>query len=139
MLYQPLLPLSALPLPFYDLLVPAGFPSPAQDYVEKTLDLNEQLIAHPAATYFVRVQGDSMIGAGIEDGDLLIVDRALEPKHGDIVVAGFFGELTVKRLELTPEIRLVPMNDLYPVISVPEATDLDIHGVVVHAVKSFKG
>jgi DNA polymerase V len=139
MLYQPLLPLSALPLPFYDLLVPAGFPSPAQDYVEKTLDLNEQLIAHPAATYFVRVQGDSMIGAGIEDGDLLIVDRAIEPKHGDIVVAGFFGELTVKRLELTPEIRLVPMNDLYPVISVPEATDLDIHGVVVHAVKSFKG
>ena len=90
MLYQPVLPLSALPLPFYDLLVPAGFPSPAQDYVEKTLDLNEQLIAHPAATYFVRVQGDSMIGAGIEDGDLLIVDRALEPKHGDIVVAGFF-------------------------------------------------
>jgi DNA polymerase V len=139
MLYQPVLPLSALPLPFYDLLVPAGFPSPAQDYVEKTLDLNEQLIAHPAATYFVRVQGDSMIGAGIEDGDLLIVDRAIEPKHGDIVVAGFFGELTVKRLELTPEIRLVPMNDLYPVISVPEATDLDIHGVVVHAVKSFKG
>jgi DNA polymerase V len=139
MLYQPVLPLSALPLPFYDLLVPAGFPSPAQDYVEKTLDLNEQLITHPAATYFVRVQGDSMIGAGIEDGDLLIVDRALEPKHGDIVVAGFFGELTVKRLELTPEIRLVPMNDLYPVISVPESTDLDIHGVVVHAVKSFKG
>jgi DNA polymerase V len=139
MLDQPVLPLSALPLPFYDLLVPAGFPSPAQDYVEKTLDLNEQLIAHPAATYFVRVQGDSMIGAGIEDGDLLIVDRALEPKHGDIVVAGFFGELTVKRLELTPEIRLVPMNDRYPVISVPEATDLDIHGVVVHAVKSFKG
>jgi DNA polymerase V len=139
MLYQPVLPLSALPLPFYDLLVPAGFPSPAQDYVEKTLDLNEQLITHPAATYFVRVQGDSMIGAGIEDGDLLIVDRALEPKHGDIVVAGFFGELTVKRLELMPEIRLVPMNDLYPAISVPEATDLDIHGVVVHAVKSFKG
>jgi DNA polymerase V len=138
MLYQPVLHLSALPLPFYDLLVPAGFPSPAQDYVEKTLDLNEQLISHPAATYFVRVQGDSMIGAGIEDGDLLIVDRALEPKHGDIVVAGFFGELTVKRLELTPEIRLVPMNDLYPVISVPETTDLDIHGVVVHAVKSFK-
>lgn len=139
MLYQPLLPLSALPLPFYDLLVPAGFPSPAQDYVEKTLDLNEQLIAHPAATYFVRVQGDSMIGAGIEDGDLLIVDRAIEPKHGDIVIAGFHGELTCKRLETDPVLRLVPMNDRYPVISVPEATDLDIHGVVVHAVKSFKG
>jgi len=138
MLYQPVLPLSALPLPFYDLLVPAGFPSPAQDYVEKTLDLNELCIAHPAATYFVRVQGDSMIDACIQDGDLLIVDRAVQPKHGDIVIAGFHGELTCKKLETEPRLRLVPMNPDYPIIKVPDETDLDIHGVVMHILHSFK-
>jgi DNA polymerase V len=138
MLYQPVLPLSALPLPFYDLLVPAGFPSPAQDYVEKTLDLNELCITHPAATYFVRVQGDSMIDAGIQDGDLLIVDRAVQPKHGDIVIAGFHGELTCKKLETEPRLRLVPMNPEYPIIKVPDETDLDIHGVVTHVLHSFK-
>ena len=138
MLYQPILPLSALPLPFYDLLVPAGFPSPAQDYVEKTLDLNELCIAHPAATYFVRVQGDSMIDAGIQDGDLLIVDRAIEPKHGDIVIAGFHGELTCKKLQIEPRLQLVPMNPDYPVIRVPDETELDIHGVVMHVLHSFK-
>jgi DNA polymerase V len=95
-------------------------------------------VQHPAATYFVRVSGDSMIGAGIHDGDLLVVDRSLAPKHGDIVIAGFHGELTVKRLELTPVVRLVPMNKHYPIITIPDDTDLDIHGVVLHTLHSFK-
>jgi DNA polymerase V len=130
--------LSYVPLPFFQCYVPAGFPSPAQDYEENRLDLNELCVQHPTATYFVRVSGDSMIGAGIHDGDLLVVDRSLAPKHGDIVIAGFHGELTVKRLELTPVVRLVPMNKHYPIITIPDDTDLDIHGVVLHSLHSFK-
>jgi DNA polymerase V len=130
--------LSYVPLPLFQCSVPAGFPSPAQDYEENRLDLNELCVQHPAATYFVRVSGDSMIGAGIHDGDLLVVDRSLAPKHGDIVIAGFHGELTVKRLELTPVVRLVPMNKHYPIITIPDDTDLDIHGVVLHTLHSFK-
>jgi DNA polymerase V len=130
--------LSYVPLPLFQCYVPAGFPSPAQDYEENRLDLNELCVQHPAATYFVRVSGDSMIGAGIHDGDLLVVDRSLVPKHGDIVIAGFHGELTVKRLELTPVVRLVPMNKHYPIITIPDDTDLDIHGVVLHSLHSFK-
>lgn len=129
--------LSYVPLPLFQARVPAGFPSPAQDYEENCLDLNALCVQHPAATYFVRVSGDSMIGAGIHDGDLLVVDRSLEPKHGDIVIAGFHGELTVKRLELTPVVRLVAMNKRYPAITLPEDTDLDIHGVVLHTLHSF--
>ncbi|MEE8394363.1 MAG: translesion error-prone DNA polymerase V autoproteolytic subunit [Rhodospirillales bacterium] len=78
--------------------VPAGFPSPAEDYVEGSLDLNEHLIRHPAATFIIRVKGDSMAGAGIRPGDLLVVDRSLEPRHGSVVVAVVGGELTLKRL-----------------------------------------
>lgn len=128
----------SLPCPFFTYSVPAGFPSPAQSYAERALDLNEYCIKHPAATYFVRVQGDSMIGANIHHGNILIVDRALTPKHGDIVIAGFHGELTVKRLELHPIIRLVAMNPAYPAITLPENTELDLHGVVTHALHSFK-
>jgi DNA polymerase V len=106
--------LSYVPLPLFQCSVPAGFPSPAQDYEENRLDLNELCVQHPAATYFVRVSGDSMIGAG------------------------FHGELTVKRLELTPVVRLVPMNKHYPIITIPDDTDLDIHGVVLHTLHSFK-
>ena len=76
----------------------AGFPSPADDYIETPLDLNDHLIEHPAATFFVRVTGESMIDAGIHDGDLLIVDRALEAGRGSVVIAVVFGEMTVKRL-----------------------------------------
>jgi len=79
--------------------VRAGFPSPADDYVETQLDLVEHLIHHPSATYYIRVKGDSMQGLGIDDGDLLIVDRSLEPKHGYTVIAAVDGELTCKRLE----------------------------------------
>ncbi len=86
---------SLLPLPCFLESVPAGFPSPAEDHIEKTLDLNEFLVRHPQATFFVRVSGDSMAGAGIHDKDILVVDRSIEPAHGKIVIAVLDGELTI--------------------------------------------
>lgn len=130
--------LSVLQLPFYVSQVSAGFPSPATDYIESTLDLNELCIQHPAATYFVRVQGDSMVGAGIEDGDILVVDRSLQAGQGDIVIAGWNGELTCKRLELNPVPQLVACNPAYPPIAIPEDQTLDVFGVVVSVVRNFK-
>jgi DNA polymerase V len=118
--------------------VPAGFPSPASDYAEKTLDLNELCITRPAATYFVRAQGDSMIEAGIFHDDVLVVDRSLTARHGDIVIAELNGEMTVKRLELTPCLRLVPMNPNHEPIRIPAGSDLEIFGVVTTAVHSLR-
>src|SRR5690554_4798700 len=92
--------------------VSAGFPSPAQDFIEQTLDLNELCITHPSATYFVRVEGQSMTGVGIYSGDILVVDRALTAKHGDIVIASFDGEYTVKELSLNP-VGLLAHNPSY--------------------------
>ncbi|MBN2645283.1 MAG: translesion error-prone DNA polymerase V autoproteolytic subunit [Desulfuromonadaceae bacterium] len=125
-------------LPLFLEPVPAGFPSPAQDYVEKTLDLNELCIQHPAATFFVRAQGESMTEAGIYPDDVLVVDRSLTARHGDIVIAVWHGELTVKKLETRPQPRLVAMNKTFPVIEVPEGVELEIFGVVttvVHRVR----
>ncbi|MFA6132813.1 MAG: translesion error-prone DNA polymerase V autoproteolytic subunit [Phycisphaerae bacterium] len=97
--------------------VAAGFPSPADDYVERALDLNEHLIEHPAATYCVRASGNSMVGTGIHDGDLLIVDRAIEPRDGSIAIAVIDGELTVKRIRRHGErLLLVPANSDYPYV-----------------------
>ena len=89
---------STLRLPLFSTRVPAGFPSPADDYIESRLDLNEFLIRHPSATFYMRVTGDSMTGAGIYPGDILIVDRAITPRHGNIIIAVLNGEMTVKRL-----------------------------------------
>jgi DNA polymerase V len=127
-----------LPIPLYLDSVPAGFPSPAQDYVERALDLNELLVKRPAATYFVRAQGDSMIEAGIHPSDILVVDRSLEARHGDIVIAALNGELTVKRLETRPQARLVPMNSAYAPIDIPEEADLELFGVVTNVVHSLR-
>jgi len=118
--------------------VPAGFPSPAADYTDRALDLNELLIKHPAATYFVRAQGDSMVEAGISPGDILVVDKSLNPTHGDIVIAEFDGQFTVKMLELRPKVRLVPMSDKHAPIEVPETSDLTIFGVVTSCIHSFR-
>ncbi|WP_413721368.1 translesion error-prone DNA polymerase V autoproteolytic subunit [Sodalis sp. RH24] len=126
-----LLPVLSLPL-FAD-RCRAGFPSPAQDYVEKTLDLNEYCIRHPSATYFVRASGDSMTDAGIGDGDLLVVDRAEKAGHGDIVIAAVDGEFTVKRLCLRPRLALQPMNPAFPELF-PDPDTLEIFGVVLFAV-----
>lgn len=118
--------------------VPAGFPSPATDYCERKLDLNELCIPHPAATYFVRAQGDSMIEAGIFPGDVLVVDRSITAAHGDIVIVSVNGELTVKLLETKPKTRLVPMNRKYDPIVLPEDADLEIFGVATTVVHSLR-
>ena len=110
--------------------VAAGFPSPAQDYFDGRIDLNAHLIKDITSTYVVRVTGDSMQGAGISDGDELIVNRALEPKDGSVVVAVLDGELTVKRLRLTPTgVVLQAENPKYPDIKVPALSELTIWGV----------
>ena len=115
--------------------VPAGFPSPADDYIERSLDLNEHLIQHPAATLFIRVSGDSMVGEGIHSGDLLVVDRAKEAIDGSIVIADFDGELTVKRLRLrNGKITLESANPKYPALAVLEGNELSIWGVVSHVI-----
>ncbi|KUM39314.1 MAG: translesion error-prone DNA polymerase V autoproteolytic subunit [Arthrobacter sp.] len=111
--------------------VAAGYPSPAQDYFEGRLDLNAHLIKDVTSTYVVRVSGESMAGAGISDGDELIVNRALEPVDGSVVVAVLDGELTVKRLRITPTgVVLQAENPAYPDIVVPSLSDLLVWGVV---------
>ncbi len=115
--------------------VSAGFPSPADDYIERNLDLNEHLIQNPAATFFVRVSGDSMIGAGINHGDILIVDRSLEPTTGKIIIAIVNGELTVKRLVKTADsCKLIAENTAYESIEVAEGSDFEVWGVVTFAI-----
>ncbi|MCD7100561.1 MULTISPECIES: LexA family protein [unclassified Pseudoclavibacter] len=111
--------------------VHAGFPSPAQDYFDGSIDLNEHLIADPVATFIIRVAGDSMIGCGISDGDEVIVDRSLRPVDGSIVIAVVEGELTIKRLRLTGRgPQLHPENPDYPVIHIGEGQELSVWGVV---------
>jgi DNA polymerase V len=128
----------ALSLPLYASRVPAGFPSPADDHQEDTLDLNEYLVRNPAATFLVRVQGQSMINAGIHDGDLLVVNRSLEPRSDSIVVAVVNGELTVKRLKLEEgRCWLMPENPDYPPLEIREGMDLTIWGVVAHVIHSL--
>jgi DNA polymerase V len=126
------------PLPLFGSRIPAGFPSPADDDLEGAIDLNEQLIRHPAATFFLRVQGDSMMHAGIRDGDLLVVDRSREAKSGSIVVAAVDGELTLKRLKIEGErVWLVPENPDYVPLEIQGEMGLMIWGVVAHVVHSF--
>lgn len=125
-------------LPLFSEAVAAGFPSPATDFCESRLDLNELCVKHPAATYFVRAQGDSMLEAGIFPGDVLVVDRSLTARHGDIVIAAFNGELTVKKLETKPKLRLMPMNSKYAPVEIPEETDIEIFGVATTVVHSLR-
>lgn len=127
----------ALLIPLYVERCPAGFPSPAQDYVEAELDLNSYCIRHPSATYFLRASGNSMLDAGLKDGDLLIVDRSVKPEHGDIVIAALDGEFTVKQLQVRPRLALRPMNPSYSVIY-PDPDTLEIFGVVMHFVHSTR-
>jgi DNA polymerase V len=118
-------------LPQTSAAVPAGFPSPAQDYFDGRIDLNKHLIRDITSTFLVRVSGDSMTLAGISDGDELVVDRSLTPADGNVVVAILDGELTVKRLRLGPAgVRLVAENPDYPDIVIPEVADLSIWGTV---------
>ncbi|MDX8431657.1 MAG: translesion error-prone DNA polymerase V autoproteolytic subunit [Candidatus Algichlamydia australiensis] len=126
---------SKLSLPLFSARVQAGFPSPADDYVEKKLDLNELLIAHPAATFFVRVEGNSMINAGIQSGDLLIVDRALTPSDNKIVVAILNGEFTVKRIRKeSGKLFLLPENSSFSPLQITPEMDFEVWGVVTFIV-----
>ncbi|EGT4370217.1 translesion error-prone DNA polymerase V autoproteolytic subunit [Cronobacter malonaticus] len=122
-------------LPLFLETVACGFPSPAQDYVEKRVSLDAHCIVHPNATYFLRAAGESMNGAGIEDGDLLVVDSALKPQEGDIVVAALEGEFTVKTLRLHPVAQLVPMNPAFAPIPLGGDAEVVIFGVVTWVLK----
>lgn len=126
-----------LPLPYADGGIRAGFPSPAQDYLTETIDLNRELIDHPAATFYVKVVGDSMEEEGISDGDLLIVDKSLNPEHGDLTVCCLNGDFTLKRLCITKDghIRLMPSNPRYSPIEVTEDSDFMVWGVVLYTIK----
>ncbi|MBN1902491.1 translesion error-prone DNA polymerase V autoproteolytic subunit [Candidatus Sumerlaeota bacterium] len=118
-------------LPLFLANVPAGFPSPADDYIDRKLDLNEFLVKHPAATFFVRVEGESMTGAGIHSGDILIVDRALEPADRKIVIANVNGDLTVKRIrQIKNKLYLAAENPDFDSIEINEEEGLTIWGVV---------
>jgi DNA polymerase V len=118
--------------------VSAGFPSPAADYIESNLDLNEHLIKHRAATFFVKASGNSMISAGIFDGDMLIVDRSLNARNNSVVIAIIDGEFTVKRLKIDKKHTwLAPENPDYPTIKIEEDNSCQIWGVVTYVIKSM--
>lgn len=118
----------------------AGFPSPAEQYQEPPLDLNELLVKRPAATYFVRVEGDSMVGAGISDGDLLVVDRSLRPADGDVIIASEDGDFTVKTYRRDKiGVRLEPAYPNYPVIRLRTGQELDYFGKVTACIHRFAG
>ena len=122
-------------LPLYLSPVEAGFPSPAEDYIDRKLDLHEYLVHNRAATFFLRAQGDSMLGAGIHDGDLLIVDRSVEAAHDRVVIAALDGELTVKRLiRRRGRVLLAPENPDYPEFDITEREYVHIWGVVTYVV-----
>ncbi len=123
-----------LELPLFSSRVPAGFPSPGDDYIDQTLDLNE-LVKHPSDTFLVKVEGDSMINAGIHDGDILVVDRALEADNNKVVVANLDGELTVKRLSIKDtSVLLMPDNPKYEPIEIRPLSDFRIMGVVTFVI-----
>ncbi|MEL0638612.1 translesion error-prone DNA polymerase V autoproteolytic subunit [Marinomonas sp. TI.3.20] len=129
---------NSLRIPLYVDSVSAGFPSPAQDFVERTLDLNEFCVSHPASTFYVRAQGDSMIEAGILSGDVLLVDKSLTARHGDIVIACIHGEMTVKTLELQPNVLLRPRNQAYKAIVITEESEFEVFGVVTSVIRKYE-
>lgn len=127
---------STLPLQYADDGIKAGFPSPAQDYMEQAIDLNKELIRHPASTFYGRVVGNSMSGEGIEEGDILIIDKSLELMDGDLAVCFINGEFTVKRVKLEKEFAwLIPSNPDYQPIKVTKDDEFTIWGIVTYTVK----
>ena len=129
-------PVSEMPLPFADEGIRAGFPSPAQDYMEQAIDLNKELIKHPASTFFGRVVGDSMKDEGIEEGDVLIIDKSLEAIENDLVVCFIDGEFTLKRIRIEKNvIWLVPSNPEYSPIKVTADNDFLVWGVITYTIK----
>lgn len=124
-----------LELPLAGTSISAGFPSPAEEYEEVSLDLNKALIKHPAATFYARVKGTSMTDAGILDGDLLVIDKSFDPKSGDIAVCFLDGEFTVKRIEqLEDALYLMPANEKYQPIKISEESDFQVWGIVTFVI-----
>lgn len=118
--------------------ISAGFPSPAMDFIDLSIDLNRHLIKHPSATFYGRVKGESMREAGIGDGDLLIIDKSLNPEHGKIAVCFIDGEFTLKRIHIDNDgLWLMPANEKFKPIFVTTESDLRIWGVVTHVIKAF--
>lgn len=127
---------TSLSLPYADGEIKAGFPSPAQDRLNETIDLNSEIVNHPASTFYGRVTGDSMIEEGIDDGDILVIDRSLEPLNGDLAVCCIDGEFTVKRLKVERHrVLLLPSNRNYRPIEVREDDDFTVWGIVTHTIK----
>ena len=125
-------------IPLLNDSVSAGFPSPADDYTEENIDLNEHLISNPFSTFFLRVKGDSMINAGIKDKDLIIVDKSLIAKPGNIVIAMIDGEFTIKRLSIkNDELYLKAENHNYPDFRFKNHIDVQIWGVVIYSIHSY--
>lgn len=124
-----------LELPMAPTLLSAGFPSPAEDHLELKLDLNRALVKHPNATFYGRVKGSSMIEAGIEEGDILVIDKSLEPKDGDIAVCFLDGEFTVKRISTDEDgLCLVPANSEFKPIRIGEECEFQIWGIVTYII-----
>lgn len=127
---------SRLELPLFQTGISAGFPSPADDYIEGRIDLNVELIKNPSATFFGRVNGDSMINAGIGNGDLIIVDKSVEPRENSIVVCVIDGEFTVKRFKkIKGEYFLCPENEKYKPIKINSENDFRVWGTVTYSIK----
>lgn len=127
---------SSLPIPFADEGIRAGFPSPAQDYMEQAIDLNKEIVLHPASTFYGRVVGDSMKDEGIEEGDVLVIDKSLELMDNDLAVCYVDGEFTVKRVKLEEDSAwLIPSNDSYPAIKVTADNDFIVWGIVTYTIK----
>lgn len=135
----PELQTAAFHIPLFGCRIEAGFPSPADDYIEDYLDLNARFITNPAATFIVRATGNSMVGVGIFSGDYLVVNRSLKPKNGDIVIAVVNGELTVKQLSCnSKQVQLLPANKNYKPINISDGMELIIEGVVTLVLHEFK-
>ena len=125
-------------IPLVSSRVSAGFPSPADDYIELSLDLNRELVPHPETTFFARVSGDSMIGEGIDDGDLLVVDKGVDPTDNCLAVCCLDGEFTLKRVRFEADhATLIPANPKYPSIRVTSENEFIIWGIVRYVIKKF--
>ncbi|WP_272682054.1 translesion error-prone DNA polymerase V autoproteolytic subunit [Providencia sp. PROV129] len=125
-------------IPIFESLIACGFPSPAQDHVERRLSLDDELIRYPESTYFFRASGDSMKDVGIFDSDLLVVESHLTSRHGDILIAEYDGEFTCKYLQITPTKALIPANSQFPTITINDDSEVQIFGVFRYAVHTFR-
>jgi len=129
---------NSLKIDLHSTFICAGFPSPAEDHLDVSLDLNEYLVKHPSSTFYVYVKGNSMIDSGISDGDLMIIDRSLDPVSGNVVIAVIDGEFTVKRIQKkNNQIFLLPDNKHYSPICISDNMDFQIWGVVTHTIHHF--